>query len=146
MKWFAVLLILLAAFSLMRIVSQWRRFGRREMGDWDQQFILQLRKAGVNPFEEHAVDFFFTLPDAASAGLVKSRLVAEGFEVVGDHANDDGGYSLDLRRRMRLVVTEMQALTVRFNALAAEAGGKYDNWAVGSSASGELRGVGRPRG
>jgi hypothetical protein len=146
MKWFVVLLIVLAAFSLLRIVMQWRRFGRREVGDWDQQFILQLRKAGVNPFEEHAVDFFFTLPDAAGAALVKSRLLGEGYEVVGEHANPDGGYSLDLRRRMRLIVPDMQALTARFNALAAEAGGKYDNWAVGSSTSGELRGVGRSRG
>jgi Regulator of ribonuclease activity B len=140
MKWFAVLLVVVAALSLLRIVSQWRSFRRRTVTDWDEQFIMQLRKAGVNAFEEHDVDFFFTLPDAGASATVKSRLKADGFSVVGDHANPDGGYSLDMRRRMRLVVPEMQARTVRFNALAAEAGGKYDNWAIGTRPPGGTRG------
>lgn len=130
MKWFIVLLIVIAALSLMRIVSKWRSFGRRTSADWDEQFITQLRKAGVNPFEEHAVDFFFTMPDDRSSGQLKTQLVADGFEVIADHANPDGGHSLDVQRRMRLVVPEMQALTKRFHALAAGLGGKYDNWAV----------------
>jgi hypothetical protein len=33
---------------------------------------------------------------------------------------------------MRLVVADMQAMTARFNELAAQHGGKYDNWAVAS--------------
>ncbi len=132
MKWFAVLLVVIAAFSLMRIVTQWRRFGRPTVTDWDEQFIMQLRKAGVNAFEEHDVDFFFTLPDARATALVKERLSAEGFEAVSEYSNPDGGYGLDMRRRLRLVVPEMQALTVRFKALADEAGGKYDNWALGT--------------
>ena len=52
MKWFAVLLVVIAAFSLMRIVTQWRRFGRPTVTDWDEQFIMQLRKAGVNGRDE----------------------------------------------------------------------------------------------
>jgi hypothetical protein len=136
MKWFAVLLIVIAALSLMRIVTQWRKFGRRPVSDWDEQFILQLRKAGVNPFEDHAVDFFFTMPDARSSAELKSRLTADGFAVIADHANPDGGHSLDVQRTMRLIVPEMQALTARFHALAAELGGKYDNWAVAGRRNG----------
>jgi hypothetical protein len=132
MKWFAVLLVVVAALSLLRIISQWRTFRRRTVTDWDEQFIMQLRKAGVNAFEEHDVDFFFTLPDSRGSAAVRAQLAADGFHVVGEHANPDGGYSLDMRRHMRLVVPEMQALTVRFNTLAAEAGGKYDNWAIGT--------------
>jgi len=139
MKWFAVLLVVVAALSLLRIISQWRTFRRRTITDWDEQFIMQLRKAGVNAFEEHDVDFFFTMPDAKSSSAVRGQLAANGFHVVGEHANPDGGYSLDMRRRMRLVVPEMQALTVRFNALASEAGGKYDNWAIGTRPAGGTR-------
>jgi hypothetical protein len=129
-KWFVVALIVVAALSLMRIVTQWRRFGRRTVTNQDEAFIMQLRKAGVNAFEEHDVDFFFTMPDLGSSAEVRSRLTGEGFRVLGEHANLDGGYSLNLQRRMRLVVPEMQALTARFHALAHELGGKYDNWAV----------------
>jgi hypothetical protein len=94
---------------------------------------MQLRKAGVNPFEEHAVDFFFTMPDVNSSVEVMTQLVDEGFGVSGDYANPDGSHSLNLQRRMRLIVPEMQALTARFKALAEQCGGKYDNWAVAGS-------------
>jgi len=126
-----ILLSAVAAVLLLRVISQWRRYSRRTSSDWDEQFILQLRKAGVNPFEDHLVDFFFTLPDASASSSLRQLLVAEGFDCVGEHANPDGGYSLDVQRRMRLIVPDMQALTARFTALAEERGGKYDNWAVG---------------
>jgi hypothetical protein len=132
MKWFAVLLVVVAIFSLMRIVSQWRSFGRSAVVDLDEQFIMQLRKAGVNAFEDHDVDFFFTLPDARGCSAVRGQLAADGFHVVSEDANPDGGYGLVMRQRMRLVVPAMQALTARFNELAAESGGKYDSWALGT--------------
>ncbi|MDR2215869.1 MAG: ribonuclease E inhibitor RraB [Nevskiaceae bacterium] len=135
-KWFVVGLIVVAVFSLMKIVTQWRRFGRSTVSDQDEAFILQLRKAGVNPFEQHDVDFFFTMPDARSSAEVVSRLTADGFTVLSERANPDGDYSLNVQRRMRLIVPEMQALTVRFTALANELGGKYDNWAVAGGGSG----------
>ena len=129
--------------SLLFTAGMTTRLGKVAEGstvtDWDEQFIMQLRKAGVNAFEEHDVDFFFTMPDAKSSSAVRGQLAANGFHVVGEHANPDGGYSLDMRRRMRLVVPEMQALTVRFNALASEAGGKYDNWAIGTRPAGGTR-------
>jgi hypothetical protein len=130
-KLIVIILTAVAFLLLLRVVFQWRTFTRRHTADWDEQFILQLRKAGVNPFEEHLVDFFFTLPNAAASAALRQMLVFEGFVCVGEHANPDGGYSLDLQRRMRLIVPDMQALTARFTALAEERGGKYDNWAVG---------------
>jgi hypothetical protein len=130
MKWVMLLLVALAVFSLLRIISQWRRFGRREAADHDEAFIMQLRKAGVNPFADQDVDFFFTMNDAHGSAEMRTRLANDGFTVLGEHPNPDGSYSLNLQRRMRLVVPEMQALTARCNALAKELGGKYDNWAV----------------
>ncbi|MEY2853320.1 MAG: Regulator of ribonuclease [Pseudomonadota bacterium] len=132
MKWFAVLLVVVAIFSLMRIVSQWRTYGRSTVVDLDEQFIMQLRKAGVNAFEDHDVDFFFTLPDVRASATVKSAMVKDGFNVISENANPDGGYGLVMRQRMRLVVPAMQALTARFNELAAGSGGKYDSWALGT--------------
>lgn len=129
-KWVALLLVGIAFLSLMRIVSQWRSFARKPVGDWDEQFILQLRKAGVNPFSDHLVDFFFTLPDAKSCEELRSLLAEEGFTLMTQAEVEGGTYSLNLQKTMRLVVPEMQALTARFHLLAEERGGTYDSWAV----------------
>lgn len=125
-------LVVVAAFSLMRIISQWRGMSRkRRTIDWDEHFIHGLRKAGVNTFEEHTVDFFFTLPTQAAAEQVAAVLRTDGFEPdIKADADAGGQISLHAQRSMRLIVPEMQALTARFNQLAQQHGGQYDNWAV----------------
>ncbi|MGC4029828.1 MAG: ribonuclease E inhibitor RraB [Steroidobacteraceae bacterium] len=129
-KWLAVLLVVVAILSLLRIVSQWRRFARKQTADWDEQFIIQLRKAGVNSFSDQIVDFFFTLPDAKACEELRFLLAKEGFAMVGQSEVQGGGYSLNLQKTMRLLIPEMQALTARLRALATERGGTYDSWAV----------------
>jgi hypothetical protein len=130
-KTVALLLVAVAVFSVLRIVSQWRKLSRkRRMVDWDEHFIQGLRKAGVNTFEEHAVDFFFTLPTRAAAEQLAFVLRPEGFQLDIREDAEGGTFSLHAQRTLRLVVTEMQALTARFSALAVQHGGKYDNWAV----------------
>jgi len=127
--WLWVLLAV-AAFSVLRIVSQWRGLSRKSRHiDWDAQFISQLRKAGVNTFEPQLVDFFFTLPTRAACEQIAFALRPDGFAL--DIKEDDaGGFSLHAQKSLRLIIPEMQALTARFNSLAEQHGGKYDNWAV----------------
>jgi hypothetical protein len=125
----ALLLAGVAAFALFRVISQWRGVARkRGPVDWDEQFIQQLRKAGVNTFEEQLVDFFFTLPSRAACEQVASALQPDGYSC--DIREEAGSFSLHATRSVRLVVTEMQARTGQFNGLAAQHGGTYDNWAV----------------
>jgi Regulator of ribonuclease activity B len=127
----ALILVAVAAFSLFRIFSQWRGVSRkRRTVDWDEQFILQLRKAGLSAFDEHTVDFFFTLPTRAACEQIAFQLRPDGYSLDIKDGAEGGGCSLHAQRRMRLVVTEMQELTARFSQLAAQHGGKYDNWAV----------------
>lgn len=127
----AWLLVGVALFSALRIVSQFRGLSRkRKTVDWDEQFIQQLRKAGLNTFEEQQVDFFFTLPSQQAAEQVGAALRPDGFQVDIKQDAETGQFSLHAQRGMRLVIPEMQALTARFNQLAAGHGGKYDNWAV----------------
>jgi len=130
-KVIALGLVAVAAFSLLRVISQWRGLSRkRRVIDWDEHFIQGLRKAGVNTFEEHAVDFFFTLPTRAAAEQLALLLRPEGYQL-DIRENDVGGqFSLHGQRNARLVVEEMQELTARFKALAVQHGGTYDNWAV----------------
>lgn len=130
-KTVAIGLVVVAAFSLLRIISQWRGMSRKRRPiDWDEHFIQQLRKAGVNAFEDHAVDFFFTVPDRSAS----ERLAAE---LRADHAVDikqdaeSGRYSVHAQRTMRLLIPDMQAARARFTALAERFGATYDNWAVG---------------
>ncbi|HYP81092.1 MAG TPA: ribonuclease E inhibitor RraB [Steroidobacteraceae bacterium] len=129
-KTFLILLIAVGAFSLLRIISQWRGVARRKRGiDWDEQFIQNLRKAGVDTFAPHLVDFFFTLPSRAACEQVAFALRPDGFSL--DIKEDDaGGFSLHAQKSLRLIIPEMQALTARFAQLAEQHGGKYDNWAV----------------
>lgn len=127
----AWLLVAVALFSAIRIVSQFRGLSRkRKPVDWDEQFIQSLRKAGVNTFEEQAVDFFFTLPTQQACEQLASVLRSDGHSVDIKQDAETGILSLHAQRTMRLVIPEMQAVTARFNQLAEQHGGKYDNWAV----------------
>lgn len=131
-KTIAFLLIAVAAFSLLRIISHWRGFSaKRKPVDWDAHFIQGLRKAGVDTFAEQTVDFFFTLPTREASGALGRALQAEGYSIdVIEARETTGKFSLHASRNMRLVVPEMQELTRRFNALAAQHGGQYDSWAL----------------
>lgn len=127
----AWLLVAVALFSALRIVSQFRGLSRkRKKVDWDEQFIQQLRKAGVNTFEEQPVDFFFTLPTHQACEQLAALLRPDGYSVDIKHDAETNIISLHAQRSMRLVIPEMQAITLRFNQLAEQFGGKYDNWAV----------------
>lgn len=132
-KTIVIALVAVAAFALLRVISQWRGFSMRNKPiDWDAHFIQGLRKAGVDTFVEHPVDFFFTLPTREAAEAVARELAADGYTVDVKKAPESttGQYSLDASRRMRLIVPEMQELTARFNRLAERHGGRYDSWAV----------------
>lgn len=130
-KTIAIGLVVVAAFSLLRIFSQWRSLSRNKRRlDWDEHFISSLRKAGVNTFEDHDVDFFFTMPDRAACEQLGSVLRQEGYSLDITQDAESGRYSLHASRRMRLIVSDMQALTARFTQLAVDHGGQYDNWAV----------------
>jgi Regulator of ribonuclease activity B len=131
-QWILLVLVLVAAVSLFRIISQWRSFARRPTADWDEQFILQLRKAGVNAFEDQVIEFFFTLPTAQACEEMRFVLAPDGFSV-SSQIQTEAGVSLQLQRTMRLIVPDMQALTLRLRQLAEERGGTYDNWALGRS-------------
>ncbi len=127
----AWLLVAVALFSAIRIVSQFRGMSRkRKKVDWDEQFIQSLRKAGVNTFEEQLVDFFFTLPSRAACEQLAFALRPDGYTLDIKEDAETGAFSLHAQRSMRLSIPEMQALTARFTKLAEEHGGKYDNWAV----------------
>jgi hypothetical protein len=131
-KYFAILLVVIAAFSLLRIFSQWRAASRKRRSiDWDSHFIQQLRKAGVGAFEEHAVDFFFTVPANARPDPLIEVLRSGGYQVDVKKVAESGDFSVHAQRNMRLAVPEMQELRVRFNELAVQHGATYDNWAVG---------------
>ena len=130
-KTLTMVLVAVAAFSLLRIISQWRRLSRKPRHiDWDEHFIQQLRKAGVNTFEDTTVDFFFTLPTRAAAEQLAFALRPDGYQLDIKPDEEGGTFSLHAQRNTRLVVSEMQELTARFTALALQHGGKYDNWAV----------------
>jgi hypothetical protein len=90
----------------------------------------------VNTFEEHLVDFFFTLPTRQAAEQLAFALRPEGYVLDIREDAETNIISLHAQRSMRLVVPEMQALTAHFSQLAGQHGGKYDSWAVAARKSG----------
>ena len=128
----AIIMVAAAALLLFRIISRWRGVSfRKQQIDWDQHFIQGLRKAGVDTFAEHVVDFFFTVPTRDGATSLARALREEGYETDVLEAREiSGQFSVHGSRRMRLIVPDMQQLTVRLTQLAASHGGQYDNWAV----------------
>ena len=75
-------LLAVAAFSALRVISRWRGFSvKRKPIDWDAHFIQSLRKAGVDTFAEHTVDFFFTMPTRPASSALGKDLTAEGYAV-----------------------------------------------------------------
>jgi hypothetical protein len=132
MTWIVVAFVAAAAIIIARIYFKIRRIQGSKQESWDAKIIEQLRSKGYAPFNEYNVDFFIALPDEAACQAVRSRLESEGFGVDAKPMAEktDLPFSLHASKSMRLIVPDMQDLSARFTALAAEFGGRYDGWAA----------------
>jgi Regulator of ribonuclease activity B len=130
MTWVVVAFAVAAAIIIARIFFKIKNIRSTKQESWDAKIIEQLRSKGYAPFNEYNVDFFLALPDEAACQKVRSRLESDGFSVDAKPMteNTDLPYSLHASRSMRLIVPDMQALSTRLDALAAEFGGRYDGW------------------
>jgi hypothetical protein len=123
----AVALVLIAA----RVYFKLRAAARNRVASWDAQLIDRLRARGYVPFNDYPVDFFLALPDEAACQRVRARLEPE-FSVDIKPMQDEAEFpfSLHATKSMRLILPDMQALSARMTALAAEFRGRYDGWAA----------------
>jgi hypothetical protein len=123
MSWTLLLLVAALALIAVRIYSK-LRLARK-------QIIGRLRSQGYAPFNDYRVDFFLALPDEAACQGARARLEPEFNVDVKPMANDPSlAYSLHATKTMRLVVPDMQEISRRLTALAAEFHGRYDGWAA----------------
>jgi len=130
-SWVYAVLIAAGLVAIGRIVATVVKARRQAAhDDWDSQLVKNLRAAGGNAFTAYEVDFFFTVPDEATCGLLRGKLEAEGFAVQTHIATGETaiGYSLHARKRLQVSVSEMQGYSQRFRALADQHGGYYDGW------------------
>jgi Regulator of ribonuclease activity B len=123
----AVALLLIAA----RVYFKLRAAARNRVASWDAQLIERLRARGYVPFNDYPVDFFLALPDEAACQNVRARLEPE-FSVDVKPMQEEAEFPLSLHatKSMRLILPDMQALSARMTALAAEFQGRYDGWAA----------------
>ena len=130
MTWVIVAFVAAAAIIIARVYFKVRKIQGSKQESWDARIIEQLRSKGYAPFNEYKVDFFLALPDEASCQSVRSRLETDGFSVDAKPMAEktDLAYSLHASKQMRLIVPDMQDLSQRLTALAAEFGGRYDGW------------------
>jgi len=123
----AVALVLIVA----RVYFKLRAASRARVAGWDAQLIERLRARGYVPFNDYPVDFFLALPDQSSCQGVRTRLEPE-FSVDVKPMQDEAElpFSLHATKSMRLILPDVQALSARMTALAAEFHGRYDGWAA----------------
>ena len=129
--WFLLVLVAALAFIVVRVFLKLRSARRSRTESWDEQIIGRLRSQGYAPFNDYQVDFFLALPDEAACQASRARLEPE-FSVDVKPLQDDPelGFSLHATKTMRLIVPDMQDISRRLAALAAEYHGRYDGWAA----------------
>jgi regulator of ribonuclease activity B len=127
-----------------RFITQLRRAGVSAFELHDVDFFLELPTEAacdaVTPLLEadgFTVDRRKLDVDAAIAAaqaVLDDRPQREPpVPAVGEGAPVDAAapeFSLHARKKLRLLVPDMQALSKRFNELAVQYGGRYDGWAV----------------
>jgi hypothetical protein len=128
---FVAALLVALVLIVARVYFKLRAAQRARVAGWDAQLIERLRGRGYVPFNEYPVDFFLALPNQAATQAVRVRLEPE-FGVDIKPMQDEGElpFSLHATKSMRLILPEMQALSARMTALAAEFNGRYDGWAA----------------
>lgn len=129
MTWWILLIFAAASAAAIRVFVILRRMRAQRLPGWDEKQVRRLREQGLDPFAEHELDFFFSMPDAAAAHALAQTLEGEGF-ATDTHAmaEDERGMSLHARKSFHLSVDELTALSKRFTALASAHGGRYDSW------------------
>ena len=129
--WFLLVLVAALALIVVRVFLKLRAARRSRTESWDEQIIGRLRSQGYAPFNDYRVDFFLALPDELACQAARARLEPE-FTVDVKPLQDDAElhYSLHATKTMRLIVPDMQDLSRRLGALAAEYHGRYDGWAA----------------
>jgi len=131
MAWFFVALVAALGLIVVRVYVKLRTARRSRAETWDEQVIGRLRSQGYAPFNDYRVDFFLALPDAAACHGARARLEPEFSVDVKPLENDpELGFSLHASKTMRLIVPDMQDVSRRLGALAAEYHGRYDGWAA----------------
>jgi len=132
MNWLLMLLIVAAVAVLVRIYFSVRKLRNAADPDWDAKQIESLRAQGSDPFQPHAVDFFFALPNESACQALRSQLETDGFETDTKvmHDSADHPFSLHACKSLRLSVPGMKELSNRFATLARTHGGRYDGWAA----------------
>ena len=128
---FVAALVVALILIVVRVYFKLRAAQRGRVASWDAQLIERLRSRGYVPFNDYPVDFFLALPDQAATQAVRARLEPE-FSVDIKPMQDEAEFpfSLHATKSMRLILPDMQALSARMTALAAEFRGRYDGWAA----------------
>ena len=128
---FVAALVVALILIVARVYFKLRAAHRDRVASWDAQLIERLRSRGYVPFNDYPVDFFLALPDQAATQAVRARLEPE-FSVDVKPMQDEAEFpfSLHATKSMRLILPDMQALSARMTALAAEFRGRYDGWAA----------------
>ena len=131
MAWFFVALVAALGLIVVRVFVKLRTARRSRAETWDEQVIGRLRSQGYAPFNDYRVDFFLALPDEAACQGARERLEPEFSVDVKPLENDpELLFSLHASKTMRLIVPDMQDISRRLGALAAEYHGRYDGWAA----------------
>jgi len=130
LSWLLIVLVVACLAIVARIYFNVRKVRSATDSDWDAKQIEHLRAQGSDPFQPHAVDFFFALPSEAAVQDVRLQLESDGFDIDTRTMPDsaDQPFSVHARKSLRLSVPDMKDMSRRFGMLARSHGGRYDGW------------------
>ena len=131
MQWLLLILLFVAALTIVvRFYQSLKKSKQDQASDWDTKLVSQIRARGSDPFQPHAVDFFFALPDEQACAAINQQLERDGFrvDIKAVPENPEYPFSLHAAKTMRVQVAEMREYSRRFGELAVANRGRYDGW------------------
>ncbi len=135
----AVLLTALSVFSCMILLAlAGRQKGRATQtaasvqagprGDMDAAGLAQLRRSGSIVEKPHAMEFFLYFSTRGDAEAASRDLNEDGFTTVVQHDEEDSDWLCFATKSVVPTLSALHSIRVRFDAIAARFGGRYDGW------------------
>ena len=104
----------------------WNPF--KQEPDKDEKVILALKEQGSDIKKPHEIDFWLDFDNEGSARRAAEYLQVKQYGVQILRSEDQTLYTCQAKKTLVPAIETMRSITVEFEELAHNLGGKYDGW------------------
>lgn len=112
----------------------------RRKANPDAAVLAELRKLGTDLSKRRVIQFYLYFPAMENAERARSELIALGFSVECHKSATGSKWLCSAAKEMLPQFTNLNAMRLVFEQIAARLDGEYDGWETGVDAA-ELGGV-----